>query len=1306
MKISALLGIQLSLLLTVPAIAQTSADVNLSLMTNRAIPSASDSIEGDYTTMAGAFADDNADTAWVTGRDMQDHWAQVEWHNTAVTINRVDINFAPFTLKYTPQKMFGERVEPGAVAITTVKASAVGPGALELQALLQNSWKTVYVANINSPANLPIAWEGDKATVRFAQPLTGVTKFRLRLSGAGPDESFGVRELQIWGPKPPSSFDMRPKWKAGWMWGEPEPMLATFGVVRRHFRRSFSIPDPTQIRSARIVLMGHDRARAWLNGQQIAHTSHTGSGMTREVARVDISPALFKKGQNLLALEGEDVDEVGLRGVLVELWIEKRDGTFEVLASEPDKFQVSSYDRPGWNTASDGFTDWPQAQRIGNPNLEVSWGWSADYTPAYFSGAVQVTGVELSPAIPREGEAFQLRVGVKATEPLDDAYGLLADYGDAGPTRANFVNFSRGEGFIRPEAGLPKGFQGEKTLTLSGVWTQGVTPRLPISLRFVNPKKQLQVVPGSVGQVTTGEQPGRLRVELGAPAVKYAKAGFPDAKIPQGGRLSIDGEIVSPILFSSSLQNSKHDSIYLQSGVKLFRIVPQGAGNVVPDDGEEEIFFERLLSSIRVQAEAIHSVNPDAKFILFLELDMPQDWKFEHPEEIIVLGNGSRFQPLKFRNPSTGYIQETPNSPAVIEKATRALRQFVAKLEKQPYASSVFGIALTHGRAGENYWGVDINLSLENGEYRIAQRPQYVWGDFGISARRSFRNWLQRRYKTKENLARAWKVSDIDFEDIVNPVKWPIRRFMTELMWLNRPTDRFMFRDRTAEGGLFHDFAQHMNESRAELFIEAGKAIKEVSGNKLLVGGYIGYVVPALTNSPPGSAQHSGHLAMRNVLATPYIDMMFSPHFYHMRRQGDPIMPMGITDSLRAHNKLWINEYDSRSFLSPITPKTFSQRETLEVFQKEFGNAITRDQGWWWLEFNFNVVGKDAPAWFGDEKMLEDIAVMRRVYDKYISLPAAGPEAEIAVFVNVEQPYYTDAHAPANTVHSNLVNYFIPRLSMLGAPFDIYAQADLAKLKERGWLKNYKMVIFLNAFHMDAIERGIVESELKKDGKSLLFLFAPGYQGNEAPQTELSVAGIEAVTGIKGVRKVAKKHLLGLSFNDNPIVKDVKEKEFDAVAWWSKEQIENYGNEIGPTFYLDQASGNNWTPLATLRLDKKGDATKVAMAQLKTAAFTSYYSVVPDLPAEVLSSIAKQSGVYLYARPGVLTWANNRFLTVHTGRVAKQVVLKSKKPVTWVEPFEKKVYARNTETLTIDLSKGETKFFCLENNGEWQSLLQ
>jgi hypothetical protein len=70
-----------------------------------------------------------------------------------------------------------------------------------------------------------------------------------------------------------------------------------------------------------------------------------------------------------------------------------------------------------------------------------------------------------------------------------------------------------------------------------------------------------------------------------------------------------------------------------------------------------------------------------------------------------------------------------------------------------------------------------------------------------------------------------------------------------------------------------------------------------------------------------------------------------------------------------------------------------------------------------------------------------------------------------------------------------------------------------------------------------------------------------------------------------------------------------------------------------------------------------------------------------------------------------LTWANRDFLCVSTGREAKQIKLSARENVTWIEPFEKKIYAKNTPTLIVDLAAGETKFFCLEKKGEWQNVL-
>ena len=103
-------------------------------------------------------------------------------------------------------------------------------------------------------------------------------------------------------------------------------------------------------------------------------------------------------------------------------------------------------------------------------------------------------------------------------------------------------------------------------------------------------------------------------------------------------------------------------------------------------------------------------------------------------------------------------------------------------------------------------------------------------------------------------------------------------------------------------------------------------------------------------------------------------------------------MVHGVVDSLRLHDKIWFSEYDTRTFLSPIGEKTFSKTETLESFQKHFAFGITKDTGWWWYEFPFALTGKMAPSWFSDPDLLDEIRTMKRIYDKYLTLPAPGEQ--------------------------------------------------------------------------------------------------------------------------------------------------------------------------------------------------------------------------------------------------------------------------------------------------------------------------
>ncbi len=271
----------------------------------------------------------------------------------------------------------------------------------------------------------------------------------------------------------------------------------------------------------------------------------------------------------------------------------------------------------------------------------------------------------------------------------------------------------------------------------------------------------MDLVQGPVGEVTQGANPGWLKVYVGAPPVQYEKKGFPDVKVVEGGRLTIDGQRTAPIVMTSSLQTPDRYQDYLKGGVRIFRIVPQNAGQMITAPGGEEACFSRLIEGIRLQVETIHAMDKDAKFILMLALDMSNDWVVENPEEAIVLPDGQRIH-ASGPNNGLGFQHETPNGAYFLRRVGACVAEFVKRLETQPYAHIIIGVNFSHGRAGDDYWGLDTQIFKdEDGKWIIPDRYHYVFGDVGLAARRNFRDWLKAKYQTNENLSKSWNVGSI-----------------------------------------------------------------------------------------------------------------------------------------------------------------------------------------------------------------------------------------------------------------------------------------------------------------------------------------------------------------------------------------------------------------------------------------------------------------------------------------------------------------------------------------------------------------
>lgn len=187
---------------------------------------------------------------------------------------------------------------------------------------------------------------------------------------------------------------------------------------------------------------------------------------------------------------------------------------------------------------------------------------------------------------------------------------------------------------------------------------------------------------------------------------------------------------------------------------------------------------------------------------------------------------------------------------------------------------------------------------------------------------------------------------------------------MDALVWAGKPAAAGSLRDPLTPGvGLMPmDYFQCFSEAMCDSFAAWGRAVKEASDNRLVTGCYYGYTLAQLFTAVPGFV---GHTAVDRAARTPYVDIYVSPAEYDdSRRQGGHLWGHNIPESLRLHNKLFLYESDTRTYLADIQPKQFSLRETLEVFKRDACSAILRGQAWWWFEFADGQRGANAREWF------------------------------------------------------------------------------------------------------------------------------------------------------------------------------------------------------------------------------------------------------------------------------------------------------------------------------------------------------
>ncbi len=644
-------------------------------------------------------------------------------------------------------------------------------------------------------------------------------------------------------------------------------------------------------------------------------------------------------------------------------------------------------------------------------------------------------------------------------------------------------------------------------------------------------------------------------------------------------------------------------------------------------------------------------VDPDALFLMRMGFDTrwpPSSWFNDaYPDEVETLSDGTRW----------GNSWASPHWRAQVKDLLRA---FIDHLRAVGLYDRVLAFQIGAGSSGE--WIKDVGCM-------VLPSP-----DFSPAMQRHFQGWLRERYGADPaRLQAAWAQSAVTFETAVVPSQDAQMQTVTG----------HSFRDPRREQQVI-DFYTCLAELCADNLIDFCQTVRDYTHGEKLAGGFFGYVLDlawnmcffagnnTLQEAEVSTMQRSGHLGLRRLLKSPAVDFVVSPYGYAFRGLGGDGLPMQPAESLRHHGKIYFMEEDTLMH-NNFDPggRNQSVENSIAVYQRNFAQALTHAHAVTWFE----TADLHEHATLVDERQ----QWMRR----FQQLGQWGvhldrqPAAEVGVFLDLESYMY---ESNFNNVDLPLIwRQRVVSLNRFGAPHDIYLLDDLLEDD----LPPYKLYVFLNPFHLDDRRRARLKSILRRDGRTALWLYAPGLLNRDAPvdQPVLSAAHMTDLTGLQYVQCDGPwGPLMHVTNFQHPITRGLPQDWF----WGST-------NPIGPTFHLEDPDATTLGEVVyTLGRCKPGLGLRTFNAETPAQSWTSVYCASPDLPGPVLRGIARHAGVHLYNEDGDVLYATPELLSVHTVSGGPRTFRLPKPAEVIYDLFTEQEIAANAGEFRVDLPPAST----------------
>ncbi|MFH1923862.1 MAG: beta-galactosidase [Planctomycetota bacterium] len=627
-----------------------------------------------------------------------------------------------------------------------------------------------------------------------------------------------------------------------------------------------------------------------------------------------------------------------------------------------------------------------------------------------------------------------------------------------------------------------------------------------------------------------------------------------------------------------------------------------------PKEGEEPS-YKGVARAFDVTLKA----DPDALLLPRFGMSAPGWWQTDHPDECLLFDDGQR-------------QGECPASPLWRGECLRHLRALVRFCEDN-YGDRVLGYHPCGQHTGEWF-------------YQRSWEPRL--SGFSPAMTAGFRRWLADRYQTDDALRNAWHDPNVSLQNAEVPTAEE-----------RRSTTHGLFRDPQLERKTL-DFYEYKQLAMAEPLEQMARVIKEETGGKKIVTLFYGYFFDM--SGIPSGPQISGHLAMERMLRCPDVDILCSPISYFDRQSGGAGLFMTAVDSVRAAGKLWLNEDDTRTYLTP-EEAGFGRVDTPEksfwVHQRNYGHIVPRRMACWYMDLG-------GIGWLNGQDLWDNIRPLNEHYAASLADPATFAP-EVAVIVDERSP----AAIACNRTIMYAQSYVLRnRLYRMGAPIRVHYLGDLVS----GKVPNSKVYIFLNPFYLDRASRDAIARATA--GKTAVYFYGSGFLADRADD-----ALVSELVGMSVSRIEAENAEVSFLKGDSPLLKGLADEPFGSKA------------KLSPLWAVDRKAGV--TPLAAL----PGGETLVAAKEGPDG--LRVYIGTTDAPAALLRNVLTASGVHVYVDSDDVISADGRFLALTaTGEGTKRVTLPG--PATVRNLYDGSVVAAGARNFELPMVQGETRLFVLE----------